>query len=529
LAVLSAIVGVVKPGDVIDGKYRIEALLGEGGMGVVYAASHMTIGNTVAIKVLRSEAMRSPEVPARFKREATNMGMLRSEHVIRVIDIGALPTGEPFMVMEMLHGTDLGSRLKQGPVPPHQAVDFIVQACEGLAEAHKLGMVHRDIKPANLFVTSRPNGTALVKVLDFGIATAASGSIDPRLTSTQSVMGSPSYMSPEQLKGARDVDARSDIWSLGVTLYELITGNQPFSGNTLTALSLAIVTDAHERPVNMPASIIPIIDKCLDKERNHRFQNVAELAQALAPLFPGGSYAADMVRSSYSQPVPPTLHGLEASQLLGSQPTMAPGMGMGPGTAGHSAFGRPSSLAPASATSGNVGMTSTTSLASGETGTSIPSRSSKKWVWLTAGLATIALGVGVGIVVGRGNNSEAVARPASDQPAPPPAANPPPPEPKTVDKGESQPPPPPEPIKEEIKDPPKVEDPPKDPVVVVDPKKQPKRPGRPPKRPGDKRLPVEPPDYTKTDPPKVDPPKVDPPKVDPRKQPCAPNDPRCGL
>src|SRR5688572_28212322 len=187
-------------------------------MGRVLAASHIALGSTVAIKVLKSEALKFPEVPRRFMREARAAGRLRSEHVVRVMDVGQLPTGEPFMVMEMLHGVDLSTMIKHGPVPPEAAVEFIAQACEGLAEAHAMGMVHRDIKPANLFVTRRPNGAPLVKVLDFGIATAATGDVDHRLTSTLTVIGSPSYMSPEQLRAARDVDARSDIWSLGITL-----------------------------------------------------------------------------------------------------------------------------------------------------------------------------------------------------------------------------------------------------------------------------------------------------------------------
>jgi len=488
----------VRPGDVIDGKYRIEVALGEGGMGVVFAASHMAIGNTVAIKVLRKEALGSTEVAKRFMREARAAGRLRSEHVVKVIDVGTLPTGEPFMVMEMLHGHDLATRLKSGPLPPAQAVEYIVQACEGLAEAHGLGMVHRDIKPANLFVTARPNGHALIKVLDFGIATAATGDIDPRLTATQSVMGSPSYMSPEQLKGARDVDARSDIWSIGVTLYELLTGTQPFVGPTLTALSLSIVTDPHQQIAGVPEALIHIVDRCLEKHPQHRFANVADLTRALAPLFPGGGVAADLVAGSYSQPVPPTLMGLE--QSIGTQPTIAP-------------IGRP--------------MTSTTSLAAGETGTHMPAQG-RKWMWITAGVATIALGVGVGVVVGMNGPGAATAAakpPSSATTATQPPMPPPDPGPKTVQKPVDPPLPPVDPVTVEPIEP--------DPTTAVKTpiKKPPKKSPRVTiKKPGDKRTPVEPVEYTSPGNPgtKVGPKPVDPPDP-PKKTACAPNDPRCGL
>src|SRR5580693_7216018 len=170
-----------------------------------------------------------PEYVARFEREARTAVKIKSEHVARVIDVGQLESGSPYMVMEYLEGEDLQGWLeKQGRLPIERAVDFLLQACEAIAEAHAMGIVHRDLKPANLFCIRRPDGTLSIKVLDFGISKAAGASMG--MTSTQAVMGSPLYMSPEQMGSSKGVDARSDIWALGVILFELVTGRVPFDG-----------------------------------------------------------------------------------------------------------------------------------------------------------------------------------------------------------------------------------------------------------------------------------------------------------
>ncbi|MCW5804591.1 MAG: serine/threonine protein kinase [Deltaproteobacteria bacterium] len=317
----------------IDGKYRVEVQLGEGGMGVVVAATHLQLDNTVAIKVLKGDALKFAEVPRRFMREARAAGRLRSEHVVKVTDVGQLPSKAPYMVMEMLHGEDVSTQLKHAPLAVGLAVEYILQACEGLAEAHALGMIHRDVKPANLFVTRKPNGMPLVKLLDFGIATAAYGEVDHRLTTTQSVMGSPTYMSPEQLRAARDVDARSDIWSLGVTLYEMVSTKQPFIGPTLTALTLAIVGDPHPRLDYIPPGLMAVIDRCLAKNREDRYANVAELARALAPFAASGELGASMVIGALSQPVAPTLPRFDTdSASFSARPPSTPARTVLPST-----------------------------------------------------------------------------------------------------------------------------------------------------------------------------------------------------
>ena len=221
------------PGTILAGKYRVERIIGQGGMGVVVEAKHITLDERVALKFLLPEYATHPEAAGRFLREAKAAVKIKSEHVARVSDVGTLETGAPYMVMEFLEGRDLSRTLEvNGVLQVEDAVDYVIQGCDALAEAHGYGIVHRDIKPANLFLSKRPNGTPLVKVLDFGISKTVESAID-NLTKTSSSMGSALYMSPEQMQQTRGVDHRTDIYALGITLYELLAGKQPFYADTL--------------------------------------------------------------------------------------------------------------------------------------------------------------------------------------------------------------------------------------------------------------------------------------------------------
>jgi serine/threonine protein kinase len=280
----------VRPGDVLAGKYRIERILGIGGMGVVVAAMHLQLDEKVALKFLLPAMLRNREVVSRFAREARAAVKIKSEHVARVSDVGTLENGAPYMVMEFLEGGDLAAWLEQrGPLPVDQAVDFVLQACVGVASAHGIGIVHRDLKPANLFCIRGNDGQFIIKVLDFGIskitnvsASDAGGS----MTHTASVMGSPYYMSPEQMQSAREVDERTDIWALGVIVYELLTGTTPFVGESFAEIAIKVATGTPPpvrsyRP-DVPAGLESVILKSLDKDKTRRYSNVAELALALA-------------------------------------------------------------------------------------------------------------------------------------------------------------------------------------------------------------------------------------------------------
>jgi hypothetical protein len=287
---LGAVAGV-SCGDVIAGKYRVEALLGVGGMAVVVAARHVQLDDRVAIKVLRPQMATLEEAVVRFSQEARAAVKIKSEHAARVFDVGALENGAPYLVMELLEGRDLGAWLTtDGALPIDQAVDFVLQACAAMADAHSLGIVHRDIKPSNLFCSRRRDGQLWIKVLDFGIskATDAVAVASPGITRSNTVLGTPEHMSPEQMRGVADVDARADVWAIGVTLYELLSGALPFSGEAFVDVANSVMTAAPPplralRP-GVPAALEAIILTCLEKERVHRFGNVADLAAALVPF-----------------------------------------------------------------------------------------------------------------------------------------------------------------------------------------------------------------------------------------------------
>jgi serine/threonine protein kinase len=281
----------VHEGQILAGKFRIERVLGQGGMGVVVAATHLQLDERVALKFLLPDALSNPEAVERFAREARAAVKIKSEHVARVSDVGTLESGSPYMVMEYLEGQDLAAFVHGGgamAVPA--AIEFVLQACEAIGEAHALGIVHRDLKPANLFVTQRVDGSPCIKVLDFGISklTAPGGGPDLGMTKTSSVMGSPLYMSPEQMSSTRNVDMRTDIWALGVILYEILTGRVPFEAETMPQLCGMILQDP-PRPLrdlrpDLPDVLQAVIFRCLEKSRDRRFANVADLAAALAPF-----------------------------------------------------------------------------------------------------------------------------------------------------------------------------------------------------------------------------------------------------
>jgi serine/threonine-protein kinase len=310
-------------GRTLDRKYELLRLLGQGGMGAVYEARHLGTGRRVAVKVIASEALQqSPDILARFKREARASGVVESQYVVQVLDSGVDPeTRSPYMVMEFLTGEDLHQLLQRAaPIAPEVALRVAAQACIGLQKAHDAGVVHRDIKSANLFLARLDAGDVVIKVLDFGIAKVK---VDPLaaqeghgLTRTGSLLGSPFYMSPEQAKGSRDVDHRTDIWSLGIVLYEALTGVTPHGTcTTLGTLILAICSEP-PRPVQegapwVPLAVAAIVDRALALDPAARFPSVVAMGDAIRALLPQGIHLTDAILAAPSarqgaQPTPQT-------------------------------------------------------------------------------------------------------------------------------------------------------------------------------------------------------------------------------
>jgi eukaryotic-like serine/threonine-protein kinase len=293
-------------GAIIADKYRVEGTLGQGGMGYVLSARHLQLGERVAIKLLRPTVLAYPDVVARFLREGQMAARIRSEHVGRVFDIGSLSNGSPYMVMEFLDGRDLGHVLAtEGPLPVELAVDYVLQAAEAVAEAHALGIVHRDLKPSNLVLTRRADGSACIKVIDFGISKVlqrGEPAAEGELTQSAMMMGSPLYMPPEQMRSARGVDGRADVWSFGCILYALTTGAPPFPGETVMGVYESIlggVPSLEGRRPDAPAGIDLVIRGALEKEVAERTPSLSEFAERLSPYAsPLGRLSIERIRGT---------------------------------------------------------------------------------------------------------------------------------------------------------------------------------------------------------------------------------------
>ncbi len=411
----------MREGQTVAGKYRIERVVGQGGMGVVVAAVHLELDERVALKFLQPHSIGDRNAVARFLKEARTAVRIKNEHVARVLDAGQLVEGSPYIVMEYLDGTDLAALLRtRKAVPVEDAVDYVVQTCEALADAHALGIVHRDLKPANLMLVKRTDGLPWIKVLDFGIsklsAEVLSGAGSPTVPETRGAMGTPQYMAPEQMLSPSDIDYRADIWALGVILYELLAGRRPFSGATLQALSIAI---AHEEPAavskyrpDVPKELGKVVARCLAKQRSGRFQDVVRLARSLAPFAPDRSRAsierAARILSS-AKPIAPLEYAASVDSLLSNfEDTMS----SEPNAKGASGSpSGPSASDPPSMPQESQALGSVTSEAR-----SIPLR--RRWPLIAVIAATVVIGIAAAVHTGRRAQRRVLAdAPTSSHPA----------------------------------------------------------------------------------------------------------------
>ena len=394
-------------GALIDGKYRVDQVLGEGGMGIVFQATHVRLGQRFAIKMLHPHMLSKPEIVERFEREARAAAQLRSPNAVRVVDVDVTPDHLPYMVMEFLDGHDLAAELQtRGRFSVSDAVDCVLQACRAMAEAHALGIVHRDLKPANLFL-AREGTTTVVKVLAFGISKMAASELDVHVTSTLATMGTPLYMSPEQIRSTKSVDARADVWSLGVILFELLAGRPPFTGSAM-AVSAAIVADPptslRELQPGVPEALEQVMLKALAKTPDARWPDVQALAAALAPFREG---RVSILPSGARE-------RLTSSPSLASGPTLAaptPGIVVSP--MAHTEAAAPGATPAPVITAG--------SWAAQPAGTTTrPRRGRVAFLAALAAVPVVALAVGAVVVLRPAPVTRDV--PVAAAPAPPPAA-----------------------------------------------------------------------------------------------------------
>jgi serine/threonine-protein kinase len=368
----------VRIGEILAGKYRVERLLGVGAMGIVVAATHVDLHEVRAIKFMLPSMLGDVEGVERFLREARAVSKLRSRHVATVFDVGRLATGAPYIVMEYLDGADLKSLLeRRGVLAPGEAAAYVSEACEALAEAHAVGIIHRDIKPANLFLAARRDGPPTIKLLDFGIAKMAASAGDAaalEMTKTKEILGTPLYMSPEQMRSMRNADARSDVWSLGVILYRALTGVVPFQGDTLTEVCMAVLGDVPARPsslrADLPAGLDAVVLGCLEKDPARRIGSAAELATALAPFVVAGARAP-----------------LESFGAERSLAAVAPPAGIGDATSAPTLVWKSSAAELPDRTGAGASWA--------QTGRRAAPRTGRPWRVGAAGVTVVALGLGV--------------------------------------------------------------------------------------------------------------------------------------
>jgi serine/threonine protein kinase len=389
----------------VTSNVRLLRPLGEGGMGAVWLAEHLSLRTNVVVKFMAEDLAKSTEAKARFSREAAAASQVKSPHVVQMLDHGVLDDGAPYIVMELLEGRDLEQQLKaSGHLEPREVVAIVAQLARALGRAHERAIVHRDIKPSNVFLCDAGGGELFVKLLDFGIAKGQEIGIAGSTTRTGSFIGSPYYMSPEQVVGAKDIDFRSDLWSLGVVAYEALTGQKPFHAETVGALALKIHRDPLPVPSSVNRALGPTVDewflKACAREPSGRFASAKELAEALAVAVTGESIPPGLRVDAVATPRVP----------VGLQTTL-------PGPSGSS---NPSGIDARSETGAGVGLVASERL---------PVSSRGRWV-AVGGIAVVAVLVGFAVPKMMGKTEVVTAEPKAAESLP--AATIPPPPPATA-------------------------------------------------------------------------------------------------